>query len=434
MFHFFNQEKIMNYRELVKNAGGVAYWDARRAVSNSPPTNSPLTPAWEDLMGNSYNVTLTNYLGTDGNFGSDSNSDGVADGWVKSGSPTGLSVSNNVQSFTPVAQYNGIRYAITPVTNNKYYACAFVKTTHANAIKLTLQDGGLPTTGGNIHTGSGNWEFLSVGIVTATSTTNGVVYCLENLTTGFSEVQMKQFHVINLTDAFGAGFEPTSKTWLDYYMQLYFANNGYFTTSNSIQYDNRAININMAGTTSSGVDVTTDPSRPAWVLDGTDDHFRLPNSTNLNIISYPIAVFGTFRINSGAGSGYIFSKNLDSSNNVQYGLNWQTSNYCAGLVGGTQQVTGTNNSVNIGTWYNVGFIYDGITVKLYVNGSLANTNLTPTAEAIPFTNRPNVAIGRREAGVYLKANLATVTVYAGAKCNERNILRAEKAISKVYIK
>jgi hypothetical protein len=425
---FKSNKKLGTFKQLVKNAGGVAYWDARKAINNGLPTNSPLTPAWEDLIGNSYNVTLTNILGTDGNFGSDSNSDGVADGWSKNNVVNDCSISNNVQSFTPDAQYNGLVHTVTPITGNKYYAFAYVKTSSTATVPLLLQSGGLPQSQSNIHTRSGNWEFLSTPIATATSTTNGQCRVHDSSASAKVPIQMKQVHVLNLTAIFGEGFEP-SKAWLDYYIQLYYSNT-YFSTT-SFNYDNRAINVNMAGTTSSGVDIT-DTSKPLWKLDGTDDHLQIINNSKLDV-SDRVGVFATIKTPATFQVAYIFAKNLDATANIQYGMYIHTpTNILTAALNGSA-IAG-NTALQTNTWYNVGFIWTGTQITIYLNLVADKVQNYST----PLTSRPNLRIGCRgntSSGnaIYFNGSIATVTVYTGAKCTESNILRAEKAISKAYI-
>lgn len=194
---------------------------------------------------------------------------------------------------------------------------------------------------------------------------------------------------------------------------------------------NNATPTNMAGTTASGVDVS-DPLKPFWALDGTDDFFSLVNTASLDITSAPLAVFSTFKIAVGAGNGWLFCKNLDALANVQYGF-WYvtTGSYTSAYLESTQRAYGANNSIVPGTWCNSGFIWDGTNVKAYVNCIISGESIACSGA---LTSRANVRIGCRANNlIFLKGGIASVSVYAGAKATETNVLKAEKSISKTYI-
>lgn len=56
----------------------------------------------ETTINKHLNVTLVNLLESYGNLQADSNIDGLADGYILTNSPTSLSVSNGIQTFTPL--------------------------------------------------------------------------------------------------------------------------------------------------------------------------------------------------------------------------------------------------------------------------------------------------------------------------------------------
>lgn len=55
---------IPSMAQLVKAAGGILYFDTRRATGTGIPTNSPLTNPWVDLMGSGNNAVPQNMAGT----------------------------------------------------------------------------------------------------------------------------------------------------------------------------------------------------------------------------------------------------------------------------------------------------------------------------------------------------------------------------------
>jgi hypothetical protein len=195
---------------------------------------------------------------------------------------------------------------------------------------------------------------------------------------------------------------------------------------------NNATPESMAGTTASGVDIT-DPIKPTWVFDGTSDHFTLTDTASLDITSAPLAIFVTIKVDpTMSGTGYIVCKNLNASTNIQYGLSYFVTNTQIGLyLEGASRKTSTTGSVPANTWYNVGFIWDGSNVKAFVNGVQSATTGTFSGT---LTSQPNMRIGRRETpSSYYKGSIATLTIYAGVKATEANILKAERAISRAYI-
>jgi hypothetical protein len=190
---------------------------------------------------------------------------------------------------------------------------------------------------------------------------------------------------------------------------------------------NNATPTNMAGTTASGVDIS-DPLRPCWVLEGTDDFFSMVNTASVDITSAPLAIFATVKIATGAAAGYIVSKNGVGNTERQYGLLWDTQSVRAVLQSSARGQSAAG-SVPENQWHNVGFTWDGVNVVYYIDGVVSGD---PVATSTVLTSRPNMQVGRRET-VYYNGCLATVTIYAGAKATDANTLKAEREISKSYI-
>jgi hypothetical protein len=192
---------------------------------------------------------------------------------------------------------------------------------------------------------------------------------------------------------------------------------------------NNATPTNFAGTAASGVDVS-DPLRPFWVLDGTDDFFSLVNSASIDITSAPLAVFLT--IATAGQGGYVVCKNLDATINTQYGIYYDSSDGSFGvsLEGGFRGWSSVSAGLT-NIWVNIGFVWDGTNIRIFKNGT--QTNIT-VAYSATLTSRPNLRVGRRETATsYFKGKISTVSVYSGTKATEANVLKAEKAISRAYI-
>ena len=151
-------------------------------------------------------------LSYDGNFQSDSNSDGLGDGWSSSGA-TSLSMTNNEQNFTPTVQYGRIIHNFSRNAGEVIYVCAYIKSS-TTSIFLQTDNGGSNV---NVsYSNLGSYQFLSAQY-TANGPTDSarIVY---GLTAGFSNISTKLFYVFNLTAIFGAGKE-LSKTQMDTFMQ-----------------------------------------------------------------------------------------------------------------------------------------------------------------------------------------------------------------------
>lgn len=166
-------------------------------------------------------------------------------------------------------------------------------------------------------------------------------------------------------------------------------------------------------------------------FNGSSNYISLPNSTSLDLTTAPIAVFA--KANIAASAGYIFSKNLDSSANVQYALimnsNVGNLNFYGNLNGTSYGDTANVNSIANNVWYDIGFIWNGATIQYYKNFKTLGTPIIATGT---LTSRANVRIGRREtAGVHFNGAMENVCVYASTDVNE--VLRHRKALSQISV-
>jgi hypothetical protein len=186
---------------------------------------------------------------------------------------------------------------------------------------------------------------------------------------------------------------------------------------------------NFAGTGTSGLVVEN--GKVFRRFDGTDDFGSMVNTASIDITSAPLAVFATIRIPSTAtGFMYLFSKNLDASANEQYGLLFSnTTNKFMPYLEGEER--GISEAITKDVFVNIGYVWDGAATKNYIN---LITNGTDGVYSGLLTSRPNARIGRREtASAHLKGDLATISIYTGAKATKSNILKAEAALSNGYI-
>ena len=163
---------------------------------------------------------IVNLMGDDGNFGADSNLDGVADGWTISMTVSGESVAGNVQTFTPAEQYGGVVTGVTPTST--IYCCAFVKSTSSSARLVSFA-----SSGGDediaLHSGGGGYEFLSTYRAHASTSQ---LYINDSSAVSWSEIAVKKALRINVTTlAATIGYTPT-KFELDLAIQWWYRNVG----------------------------------------------------------------------------------------------------------------------------------------------------------------------------------------------------------------
>lgn len=157
---------------------------------------------WADRATRTYNgQTLINLLGEVGGFHRDTDGNGLADGWL-SLSVSGLSLANNIQNFTPVAQTGRILVSnLTFVNNHIYYVSSDI---NSDSTSTRFFVSGLAL---DSHGGSGRFERISLRFTGSGSTT--LMGIDSNLTSGWTQIQVKNVMIIDLTQMYGSGNEPT---------------------------------------------------------------------------------------------------------------------------------------------------------------------------------------------------------------------------------
>jgi len=110
----------------------------------------------------------------------------------------------------------------------------------------------------------------------------------------------------------------------------------------------------------------------ALKFDGTDDYVEVAHDAALNPTHWTVEAWFKSTGHSGSGSadmGRIVTKGIDASNNG-YSLALLNGKLRVDTNGlSTNTLTSTNN-VNDGNWHHGAFVYDGNTIKLYVDGQL----------------------------------------------------------------
>ena len=144
-------------------------------------------------------IIYTNLL-LNSNFAIDANGDGIADNWYPySGTLASKSIGGNIQSFTAGSAVNFKQDYITTIGHIYFYTIN-VKT-DSSAIQL---NNGFATIAA---TGSGNFERLKF-VHAATNTSNPNTAFQDTRSSGWTEVQLKEAMLIDLTLTYGAGKEP----------------------------------------------------------------------------------------------------------------------------------------------------------------------------------------------------------------------------------
>jgi len=401
----------LNRTKLAKNAGAVLYLDARKSTGNGLPSNSPLTSPWVDLSGT---TTQFNNLITNPEMNTDSNIDGVVDGFAK------LAESGITASYQLDSSSQKITISNSTIAGNDAYVYQDISISAGDILSISVNAYKIGTISIRAEI---DWYNGATKINSVVSTSNA---------TSFTNIKLENKTApANTTTArvrFGVYTNVIGDT-----------GSGWFKSSIAIKrpdarvglIGNDAFPINFAGTTASGVDVS-DPLRPCWVLDGTDDFFSLVNTPSIDVTSAPLAVFATIKC-LGTASGFIISKNLDAVGNIQYAIYWGSgAKGISAYMNGGQRGASLNDSVPTNIWYNVGFIWDGTNIKYYIN--LAQ-NGDAYAYNTTLTSRANIQIGKIAGAspFMFKGNIATLSIYAGANCTEANVLKSEGFISKPYI-
>jgi hypothetical protein len=411
----------------VNNAGGVLYLDARKATGYNIASNNTNMPPWIDLSRYKANYSYTNYI-PNSDFANTS-------GW--STAPYySLSASNNILDVTVIGTgsqyvYTSKATSLLATNGNKIYIRQYAQIpTAALATQLMINAG---TTQFSTTKSIKNYLTFNSGIITLTGQTDGtpITYYLyyyypDQASSVGGVAKFYQPMLVDLTAIFGAGAEPT--------LAECDAMFSYTATTNIISRGNNATLLNMAGTTASGFDNITEPKKPCLVFDGTNDCCKIvdtPNSGS-DILSAPFSLGCTFKMNATATDGWIFNKNLNATNNTQYGVFFNdTNDHLDVYINGILVASTANNSITKNTWYNFSFTLIETLVTTYINGLVSGSGGNHVGA---ITTRGNIRIGCRETTAeYFKGNLATLTVYTGNNCNDNNVLKSEKAISKDYL-
>ncbi len=160
-------------------------------------------------------------------------------------------------------------------------------------------------------------------------------------------------------------------------------------------------------------------------FNGTNSYVNCDNKASLNITN-AITIESWEFLNSGAGLGYIVSKNLLSSADMQYSLYYDSGNFrVVAYFNGVSAGTSANNSVLTGKWNHTVMTWDKEYLRFYVNGVISGTPASYTTALTPTNYSVNV--GRRNPNnVYFNGTLDEVRVYNRRRTANQAVRRNEQ--------
>ena len=159
-----------------------------------------------------------------------------------------------------------------------------------------------------------------------------------------------------------------------------------------IHFSSWSPETNLTGTATSGFSNTQSTE-----YDGVDDYVDIGNPTNLNTITN-ISISAWFKTTSTVG-GLVIVGSDDAVQGRRYILRTESSSgiklrfFIFSSNSSFTDIIGTT-IINDGNWHHVMAINDGTNLKLYIDGTLDNSNTNGNPINTTFAT-PNVNIGRR---------------------------------------
>jgi gliding motility-associated-like protein len=155
---------------------------------------------------------------------------------------------------------------------------------------------------------------------------------------------------------------------------------------------NEVTGLGLNGIPRNGAQLTTDrfgTANSAYYFDGLDDFIQVPSNETLNpTTAFSIALYfntessavqtlvGKIAYMAGVGTQYQVAINFPPVPGVLYGTN-PPSNGCAGVpLNGAYVNTGAG-SISNNQWYCIAATYENQLMKIYLNGALIQTTVTP---------------------------------------------------------
>lgn len=345
-------------------------------------------------------------------------------GW--SNGTSSLTVSNNVATLTGsgAGQYPTLNYqtSVAYNTGDKIYFRYTSKSLTASCQAMTAKLQGSVSgnndaivtqsspVNGTAYTKSG-----VVALVTGSGNINVLVYqaFADAATANGKAVEWSNVIVVNLTQVFGAGIEPTT------------AQMDAIISSTGLDYWEGSITNPLGATTPMPTPVRVGATKSigsqGYVdrFDGVDDRIDIPTHSNIDVTtaspSNPLGLWCLFKVATGSASFFPFSKGKTTGNLKQYGFYWDSVNKKIGAVlSGVSAGYSANNSVIEEKIYIVGLLWNGSTSIVSVNFK------DGTSEAVTGTliSYPEFYIFKNMSGTFGKGDLAFELITQGATLND----------------
>lgn len=126
-----------------------------------------------------------------------------------------FNINNGVAELTASAQYARIYQELSLIKTHKYYIYSYVRTTSTQVI-VDLSNGSDATVT-LAHSGSGKYELLSGYLTQSSNTLDFTTLVMDVRVSSFDKVYVDYIGIIDLTDIYGSGIEPTITQLNSYY-------------------------------------------------------------------------------------------------------------------------------------------------------------------------------------------------------------------------
>ncbi|MDB5274627.1 MAG: cell surface receptor domain protein [Chitinophagaceae bacterium] len=141
--------------------------------------------------------------------------------------------------------------------------------------------------------------------------------------------------------------------------------------------------------TVTGATLTTDrfgKSNSAYSFNGTSDYISVPHHSSLNVDNLTITAWIYATSTPAAYNGIIHKRT--NADRAAFSTAASTSSFRLSVkqTDGNYNEPSIASQITTGSWQHVAYVFDGGTIKLYLNGSLVLTNTTYTGKALSYSS------------------------------------------------